>query len=79
MEISFTNERQISIDNLDVTFAPDGLTLSGHLKANPGESQERLRSLAKILLESADKLEKMEEYKNQKSVEDDLGFGKAFD
>lgn len=76
----FKTERQVGVDNMDVTYAPDGLTLSGHFQAKPGkEGAAFARELAGILLEAAKELEEMDPQSEEPPEKVDPRFGRAFD
>lgn len=76
----FEEERQVSIDNLDLTYSPDGLTISGHLKAAPGkDGAEMLHSLIAKLNDAVKDLEGMDPVEIVEPQKVDPLFGKAFD
>lgn len=76
----FDKDHQISIDDMDITYSPDGLTLSGRLKAEPGlRGAEKLRKLASLLISAASKIENMEPSEEVKPTSVNPAFGKAFD
>ena len=76
----FSREHQIALDDLDITYAPDGMTLSGHLKAAPGEDgADKLRQLARLLLQASYELDDMEPVEIEEPKKVDPKFGRAFD
>lgn len=76
----FERDHQKAVDNMDVTYARDGLTLSGHLRAMPGKKGADLtRKLGEMLLEAAAELEKMDPVEIDQPDNVQRPFGKAFD
>ena len=81
----FDKARQESVQDMDVTYAPEGLTLSGHMRMPAGPEGARIaREMARRLEEAADQLEKMEEQQiiPADKVDGDVTnprFGRAFD
>lgn len=76
----FEHDHQKAVDNMDVTYARDGLTLSGHLKAMPGgEGAALARKLGEMLLEAAKELEEMDPIAIEEADTVKHPFGKAFD
>jgi len=73
-------EHQISMDDMDITYSSDGLTLSGRIKSGLGpDAAEKLRKLAGILLDAAAKVENMEPIEEVRPTPVNPAFGKAFD
>lgn len=76
----FDKDHQISIDDMDITYSPDGLTLSGRLKSGLGqEGADKLRKLASLLISAASKIENMEPSEEVEPTPVNPAFGKAFD
>ena len=76
----FERARQESVQDMDITYAPEGLTLSGHMRMPAGLDGARVaREMARRLDEAADGLEAMEEVKDLPADTVDPRFGRAFD
>jgi len=76
----FERDHQKAVDNMDVTYARDGLTLSGHLRAMPGkEGADLARKLGEMLLEAATELEQMDPIEIDHPDDVQHPFGKAFE
>jgi len=76
----FEKARQESVQDMDITYAPEGLTLSGHMRMPAGPEGARMaRDMARRLEEAAAALETMEEVKDIPAAPVNPKFGKAFD
>lgn len=76
----FDEERQVAIGDMDITYAPEGLTLSGYLKMAAGpKGAEMARDLAARLNAAAEKLGAMEEVEEVQPEDVKNPFGKTFD
>ena len=76
----FEKARQESVQDMDVTYAPEGLTLSGHMRMPAGPEGARIaRKMAQLLEEAAAQLETMEEIEIVPPEPVSGKFGKAFD
>lgn len=76
----FDKARQESVQDMDVTYAPEGLTLSGHMRMPAGPEGARIaRDMAKRLEEAATHLEIMDEVPIVPPEPVSGKFGRAFD
>lgn len=76
----FERARQESVQDMDITYAPEGLTLSGHMRMPAGpEGARTAREMARRLDEAADALEAMKEVEDLSADTVDPRFGRAFD
>jgi len=76
----FDKARQESVQDMDITYAPEGLTLSGHMRMPAGAEGARIaREMAQRLEEAATHLEAMDEFPIVPPEPVSGKFGRSFD
>lgn len=80
MQNPFDRDHQTSMGDLDLTYAAEGLTISGRLRMPQGpKGAEDARRLAQLLLEAAEFLARSDEIPEEEPRKIDSPFGHAFD